>query len=377
MDQLYLNKRIRIYRDIITHIKRAVPKLGHINVDIGEEVSPEDILGEGQIFSGFININLAKKLQINPTQAHIYLKRRIGQTIYQDELLAEREDLLGFRKKLIFSPIDGIVDSYNTDSGDLKLRILPRKTKLVSGVYGIVDYIDKKSGAISIRTKVNIINGVVGSGYEREGILNILGSREQLVSSKQILPDHRGQILVCGGLVFVDALRKALDVGVAGLISGGINAGDFATLADKDWNTTARIGADVGLSLLITEGFGSAPINEDIYVVLKKHHNKFVILNGNLAKLVLPTDQLGSMIDIRKAKAPVKIMGTSSAVEEVKLMVGSKVRVVSTMFLGTQGIVEAIDKTLTKLPSEVLTYMVTVKTPGGKLRIPYSNLEAT
>jgi len=376
MDKLYLKNKIRIQRDSIIHVKRSLPLgRGEIHVRVGQEVTPGDILGEGLVPAGFHVIHLASRLGVNPAQALVHLKRQIGKNIYKGELLARRESFFGLRRKLILSPVDGIVDFYDVQKGDLRIKLLPKKTALISGVYGVVDAFNIVSGTITIKTMASLIYGVMGLGKEREGIIKILGGPDVLVTSKQLGEQLTGRIVVTGGLIFSDALEKAVDLGISGFISGGINVRDFLAAGgilgkeNKKWS-------DVGVSLLITEGFGSISIGEDVFALLKKHDNRFVILDGNRSKMILPTTDPNSMIYIRKTQLPaMSMVETDLESQEVALECGSKVRITGLKDLGKQGVVEAIDRTPTKLLSGVSTFLVTVVTSNRKLRIPYTNLE--
>lgn len=384
MNQLYTYQKTRVLKDNIIHIKRQLPGgQGALRVAVGQEVSPSDILGEGAHFSGFRTIHLARELGVNPKRALSYLKRPLGKNIYQGEMLALCEGFLGFKKKVLISPIDGVLDYYDEKSGDLKVKLLPKPLKLISGVYGLVEDINQSSGSVIIKTQATIIYGVLGTGKERSGMLKALGSFEDLIGVNQILPDTSSDILVGGGLVSLDALEKAVSLGVGGFISGGIGFKDYKSMGGSgmseavgNWYDLDRHWADVGITLMVTEGFGLIPIGEDIFGALKKHDGKFAIIDGNSKKLILPSQDQNSMMCVRKISLPkVSYAKIITEKEMAELKVGSGVRVISTPFLAFQGTIEAIDKSQTKLPSGVTTYMITIATPKKKIKMPYQNLE--
>lgn len=376
-DQLVVATRLRVRKNIVTHIKRQMPmEKGRLHVVLGQEVSPGDVLGEGQTPMGFRTIHLTGELGDDPKKAILDLKRRIGQTIFQGELLAEKHDLFGLRKKMLLSPVDGVIDFYDGEKGNLRIKLIPKQVKLISSVYGIVDGVDAKTGTILIRSLVSAIYGVLGSGKEREGILKLIGSPEDLISSKQIAETTRGQILAGGAMVFPEALHKAVGLQVAGIISGGINASDFKTIKGGKLDVVRSDWSDVGLSLMVTEGFGSICMGDDVYTTLREHAGKVAILDGNRARLILPINDQSSMIYIRKTKLPPKaVLEEGMVTGEAEVKVGVSVRVLSSPVLGSQGKVEAIDRTLSELPSGIKTFMVTVATKSRKLRVPYQNLE--
>lgn len=377
MSNLYADIRFRIRKDEIIHVKRSLPNgKGAVKVSVGQEVTPDQILGEGKTSVGFMTVDLAQQLKVSSDNALSYLKREMGQNIFQGEILAAKEDLFGFRKKMVFSPADGVIDYYDREHGRLRIKFLPKNLKLASGVYGVVDKVDDKTGTVWIRTMASIVYGVVGSGMEREGTLKVLGSSEMLMGSRQIVEEDRKHIVVGGGMAFLDALQKAVDLGVSGVIAGGINARDFRAMSGGSWNISHGQWSDVGLTLMATEGFGSTAIGSDIFPLLQDHQGEYVILDGNRAKLTLPTRQEDSMMYIRKARLPVDITPETPLVaNQGELKVGVRVRVLSAPYLGSQGVIDSIDRSPTRLPSGITTFVVTVATASRKLRIPYQNLE--
>lgn len=377
MDHLMANYRVRLIRDQVVHIKRSLPRGGvKIDVRVGQEVMPGDILGEGMAPAGFRTIYLAKELGVDPHLAQNYLKRHLGQTIYQGELLASREGFWSFGKKNILAPTDGIIDLYDPRTGNLKIKHLPKKIPVASGVYGTVDKVDHEAGIVLLRSVASIIYGVLGSGKERGGLLKIRGSAADWIGARQISQEMKGHILVGGGTIFLDALEKAVNIGLAGLISGGINARDYKSMADGGWNQPQKHWSDVGLSLLVTEGFGSIPIGEDIFQLLLKHQEKYALLDGNRARLILPSSSPDCMMYIRRTRLPPGIeVEPEPEVNLTPLKAGSTVRVVAGSDLGVQGKVEAVDQVATYLPSGIMTFLVSVATRSRKIRVPYLNLE--
>lgn len=378
MDHLLINARPRVSHNVILHVRRTLTGSSvKILVEVGQEVKPADIIAEGQTSGGFRSLPLAEELKVEAKEVPLYLRRQTGQMIYKGELLAFREGFLGFRKKEIISPVDGVLEYFDQDQGNLRIKLLPQRKQLASGVYGVVDRVSRSLGIVVIRTMADLIFGLCGSGQERGGMIRVAGLGSSLVSARQVGSDFAGQIIVGGSLVTKDALEKAIELRAGGFITGGINAGDYRKISGgKDALSRARW-ADIGLSVLVTEGFGSAVLGDDIQQVLKRHEGQFALINGNQARVVLPSANADSMIYIRKTNLlETALAGCAPAVAVTELKVGMTARVVSAPFFGHQGIVRSIDRAQTKLPSGVVTYMVIVDTPLRKMRVPYLNIEA-
>lgn len=376
MNQIFINSRIRIQKNQVVQIERSLPTaIGKINVKTGDEVAPDFILAEGKKSSGFGTINLAEELGVDPKEGLKYLRREMGRNIFKDELLAEKEGVMGLNKKIILSPTDGILDYYDPEAGRLKIKLFPKTVKLACGVWGIIEEVDEGRGIVIIKTMASLIYGVMGSGKEREGTLNVLGSKEVLVGSRQLEATMRGQVIIGGEIIFADGLEKAIEMGIVGIVSGGINAKDYKGMVGG-YNISRRQWSDVGLSLVITEGFGSVHMGDDIFSLFSQNHGKFSIIDGNRNKIILPVDDNGCMADIRRTKLPKKIFVEAlPAQNSTKLEIGQRIRIISEDYLGTQGVIEAIDKTPSKLSSGACTIMVTIDCGSRKIRSAYQNLE--
>lgn len=377
MDRLYINTRLRVCQDQIVHVKRHLPAaFNNIGLAVGQEVCPEDILGEGHAFSGFRTIHLASDLKENPQKALKYLLRKQGQNIYEGELLAAKRTFLGLKEKLLLSPVDGVIDFYDQKTGDLRIKLLSKTNKIASGVYGIIDHVDRIAGTITIKTRATLIYGVLGSGREREGILTILGSASDLIAARKFSSDLQGKLVVGGEILLSEVLEKAVGLSIAGIIAGGINAADFKSIAGGKWNFWVKPWTDIGVTILLTEGFGAIPLGDDVFASLREHNGRFAILDGNRRLLILPNQNQESMSSIRKTSLPIQLRPeTEPETGPGELKKGSKVRVTSPPFLGMVGVVEAIDQSATKLPSGVITFIVTGAFLSRKIQIPYQNLE--
>lgn len=370
---LTANIRTRVLQNQTVHIKRVLPGKGKITVKKNEEIKPYDILGSYILSAGFSSINIAKKLGVNPKRGEIFLQKPLGSTIFRGELLALRNELIG--QKTITAPTDGYLDSYNQDTGELRIRFLTKELKLTSGVFGIVDDVNLSSNEILIKTFVTQAFGLFGSGIEREGILNIISTEGNIIQAKQIQESMSNQILVAGALIYGDALKRAIGIGVQGVITGGISAYDYKSMVGV-LDPTKKIGTDEGISIVATEGYGPIPIGDDIFQQLKNFNGKYVFVNGNQGKILLPIGNADSILSLRKIALPIK--KSPESLPEIKMgeiEVGQKVRVIWPPFMGAQGKVLGIDASTSILESGLKTFLVTVETKNRKIKVPFTNLE--
>lgn len=370
---LFANRRIRIKPRICKLVKRVLKGPGRILVQKNIEVSPHDILGHYKLTTGFTKVNIARELNVSPAEVDKFLKKSVGQTVFKGELLAFKKSFFGTNQ--IIAPTDAIFESIDPKSGEATLKLIPKDIALTSGVFGIVENINQSEGEITIKCLTTEIYGVIGTGNEKEGFLNVISGPGDLVNAYKITPANRGQILVAGSLIMQETIKKALTCNVSGIICGGLNLEDYLSMAIS-LIPSKRVGTEIGISIVASEGFGLVPIGEDFQEVLNRHNGRFAMISGNLGRILLPSDDPDSILSCRKVSLledPAKGVKPEVSIGEIKE--GISVRLVWPPFFGAQGVVKAIDNTPTTLPSGISTYLLTVETKARKIRVPYTNVE--
>lgn len=369
--------RLRVEKDVVTRVMRILRGKGVLNVRVGQQVSPDEIIGSATISAGFRTLNLSTLLSVSPADVGKLLVRKLGQRIYKGELLALKKGWLG--KKVVTAPTDGVLDFLNNKTGELRITFLPKKVDLPAGVFGVVEAVDAERGQVIIRTLVCRVYGICGSGHPRDGILHILSRKDALIPKSEILPEYEGHILAGGSLIFKDTLSSAISTGVNGIITGGIEARDYRAVAGGRLVFPKKIDNDVGISVVVCEGFGSIPIGGDIFEILQSFEGKFVFLDGNKASISLPSPLSSSLVKIKNTKLPELQKDLTPDSDRIALIseleCGLKVRVVGNAYLGEQGKLLAVNDSLSLLPSGTYDYLATVETTRRKIQVPVANLE--
>ncbi|MCL4366004.1 hypothetical protein M1437_02140 [Patescibacteria group bacterium] len=372
--------RLRVERDVVTRVVRALDGKGELSVAVGQQVTPEEIMGTATVTAGFRAINLSTQLKVAPEDTEKYLTRKIGQRIYKGELLAYKKGGFLNSKKMVIAPTDGILDFLNPKTGELKIIFLPKKVQLPAGVYGIVEAVNNEKGQVIIRTQVSRIHGVFGSGGCRDGIVHVLSRKDDLVSKSVLQQSDTEHILVGGGLFYKDTISAAISLGVNGIITGGINAEDYNAMAGGRIVFPKKLDTDIGVSLVVCEGFGSIPIGDDIFSLLQEYQGRFVFIDGNKALISLPSAYSSSLVKIKSTQLPpLQINDLNQSVkftqELMELKVGLKVRIIGNSYPAEQGKLLAVNDSLTVLPSGASDYLATIETARRKIQVPVANLE--
>jgi len=255
---------------------RKFPGKGKPAVKEGSLVEASDIIAHCQVSAGQRLIKVAHTLGIRASSVQKHLLRNVGDRIYQGETVARRRGLLGLGKTEVRSPADGVITNIDPN-GDLIVKFLPISVRLTAGAGGKVKKIVED--AITISTLATEVNGPIGSGKERDGAIKVVAGQTEFLLPQHISADCSGKIIVGGAVLERATIEKALTVGVHGIVCGGINQRDFLSLG---------VSSDVGLSVLITEGYGNFALGTDIYESLKALEGRFAFIDGERANLVVP-----------------------------------------------------------------------------------------
>ncbi len=332
-------------------LDRPYPGKGKPTVKMGEEVAETDIVAHCEVSAGRRLIKIAHTLGVSGKEVEKYLTRKIGDKVYEGEIIARKKGLAGIGKVEIKSPVDGLISEIDA-RGDLILKFLPKPVRLLAGAAGqITEVTDSK---VSISTVATKIYGFVSSGKLREGLISIVGSPKEFIIPSAIKPEASGKIIVGGALLEKSALEKAVTLGVEGVITGGVNYRDFENLG---------AGGDIGTTIMVVEGFGTAPMGEDIWQLLKTKVGRLAFISGEENLLIIP-ESTGE-----------KNLGDISAKTWRQLRVGDNVRFLGKGSSNIIGEVKALQGEQI-INSGILTEVALVSVKAGQeLLLPAANLE--
>jgi len=127
------------------------------------------------------------------------------------------------------------------------------------------------------------MQGIFGVGGERRGTLRlVIDKADGTVTAADIKPEDKDKILVGGGLLTLDALKKAVEVGVAGIVVGGVDSGDLMEFMGTDVGVAITGEEDYGLTLIVTEGFGKMAMHMKTHSIFKEHDGKRASINQSM-----------------------------------------------------------------------------------------------
>ncbi|MDH5668340.1 MAG: hypothetical protein OEY86_10045 [Nitrospira sp.] len=352
--------------------RRQLPLHGTVLVQAGDYVQSNQPVARAELPGKVYPLNLANQLGVAPDEIPEYLVKKIGDTIHKDEVLAENKPLFKWLKTEIRSPITGTVESVSTVTGQVLLREPPRIIELLGYVEGTVVEVFPHEG-VTIECACSMVQGIFGIGGETYGDMVIaVDSPDQPLTPDRLQAEMKGKVVVGGSFLPAETMAKAKEIGVAGLVVGGIHDKDLRALLGYDLGVAITGSEQVGFTLILTEGFGTIPMAQKTFALLSTHAGAKASISGATQiragvirpELIIP--QAGDSVTHAAGVQP----------ERGGIQVGDPVRVIRDPLFGKIGQVSALPSDLQTIPTESEVRVLEVRfADGSHAVIPRANIE--
>jgi biotin carboxyl carrier protein len=352
--------------------RRLLPIAGTVLVEAGDCVRADQPVARAELPGKVYPLNLANQLGVAPSEIIEYLVKRVGDSVQKGETLAENKPLIKWFKTEIASPITGTLESISTVTGQVLLREPPRILDVLAYIDGVVVETMPRQGVV-VETVCSLVQGIFGIGGEAAGVLAVgVASPEDALTPDQLKPEMKGTVVVGGSFLSAEAMAKAREIGVAGLVVGGIHDKDLRALLGYDLGVAITGTEQVGFTLILTEGFGTIPMAQKTFKLLSAHAGEPASISGATqirAGVIRPE------IIIPK-KAGAARMSAAELPQREGIRVGDPVRIIRDPLFGKIGQVSALPPDLQKIPTESEVRVLEVQfSDGSKAVIPRTNVE--
>jgi len=245
-------------------------------------------------------------------------------------------------------------------------------SSLTAYVSGEVEEIIGEEGVV-IRGTGIIINGVFGIGGETHGELRIVDTGDRAVAAEDIEASFGDKVLVIPGIVDDKVLIRADELGVRGLVVGGVDEMDLVQLLNAELGAGITGEEDIGLTVILTEGFGRLPLSDDIFSAIEPYDGRMVSMNGRTQvragaqrpEILIPADE-----------APADIGRSAFSIADGEPRPGQLVRIISKPYLGAYGDVEEVIPISVRYETETELASVRVRLRDGeRVVVPVANVE--
>jgi hypothetical protein len=356
---------------IVLKKDRILPLKGTVKVKKGDKVKAEDLVAETLLPGKVVPFNLANKLGVPPNLVIEYIKIKAGDKLKKGQVIAESKGFFGLFKTSIKSPIDGEVENISNITGQLLLREPRIPVQIKAFIDGLVVEVIENEGVI-IENKSAYVQGIFGIGGETTGKLKVLAeSTDEIIETKKIDDSCKDKIIVSGSMITYDVIKKAQNVGVLGIITGGIDDRDLKKLLGYNIGVAITGHEDIGITIVVTEGFGEIKMANKTFELLKKFDGHKTSIHGKTqirAGVMRPEIIIPIKFTEEELKVPKEHMPT--------LEIGTTIRVIRQPNFGVIGKVTGLPEKLTKVESETLVRILEAELENGqKVTIPRANVE--
>jgi hypothetical protein len=348
---------------------RRLPLLGEVFPKEGDTVNYSDIIARTEISGDPEIIKISMIMGLEPEDTPRYMTKNVGDIIVKGDRLAFYKALFGLIKKEVKSPVSGTFESFSEITGQGIIRGAPIPVQVDAYIPGTVVDIMPNEGAV-IETNAAFIQGIFGIGGEVHGEIQVVVStNDQVLEADLIKPEHMGKIIIGGNRVTMDALKKAVEVGVSAIVSGGIRHEDLTTFIGEEIGVAITGQEEVGITLIITEGFGNMNMSHRTFELLKEFEGYSASVNG--------ATQIRAGVLRPEIIIPNEMKDEDGGEELTQGMVpGTPIRIIRQPYFGAIGKVHSLPVELQRLESESMVRVVKIELDNGEVvTVPRANVE--
>lgn len=366
---------LRVAERVTVRKNRVLPLPGKTLVKVGDKVQAETVVARTEMPGKVFSVNVAGRLSIPPGDVLKYMVKREGDAVEKDEIIAESKAFVSWLKATCFSPIKGTIESISSITGQVLLREPPQPLEVRAYIDGTVVDVTEGEGVV-VESTATFIQGIFGIGGEAVGNLEMaVGSPDEQLTPDKIDEGHRDKILVGGSLVRRDAIEKAVKVGATGIVVGGIFDEDLKELLGYDLGVAITGSEQIGLTLVVTEGFSEIKMAQKTFELLKRRAGAKASINGATQiragvlrpEIIVP---ISEGMGVEGASEPEK------AEEEGGMGVGDMVRVIREPYFGRIGKVVGLPVQPQTIETETKVRVVEIKfADDSTVIIPRANVE--
>jgi hypothetical protein len=327
-------------------VERVLPAPGEILVQMGERVEATQKIARTPMRGEIQVLNVARILGLdNRDLARVMVKKR-GDRVEAGEILATRQGVLPFLHKPCRSPSPGrlvaiahgwVVIEAESDGQEGPAGEAERVDLLAFVAGQVTDIIDRRS--VTIETVGTHILGACGLGSEGHGVLQVaVEDRTDILTADDIGMGSNNAILVGGAGVSPEALNRATEMKVKGIIVGGMSS-SFRELTSAP-----------SFPIVATEGYGSLPMAPVEFEILKQLEGHEASISGRMGEardasrpeIIIPITEHQGVDDGKSKNEDISIQPPQ---------IGHQVRALRHPLLGQMGEITSIPAAAQPLPS--------------------------
>lgn len=355
--------------------RRILPIAGEVTVKAGDRVEAGTVVAQTFMDGDVFPMKVASALGAQPKDLPGLMLKQVGDAVRKDEPIARSKGIFGMMRTEARSTADGVIEGIGESTGMVMVRGPRIPIEVRAYVAGTVVEVLAGEGAV-VESPAALVQGIFGIGGEVHGpIAMACAAPGEELDADNVTPAMRGCVVVGGARMTAAAIARAREVGAAAVVAGGIDDQDLRDFLGHDIGVAVTGSERMGITLIVTEGFGSIAMAARTFALLASHAARTASVNGATQiragvmrpEIVVPLEAGGVA-----GEGAVVAGGATAGVLEV----GTPVRVIRDPHFGVLGTVAALPEQPAVLGSGSKARVLEVAVAGGeRITVPRANVE--
>ncbi|MDR2338506.1 MAG: hypothetical protein LBE20_07735 [Deltaproteobacteria bacterium] len=360
---------------------------GKTLVKVGATVAYNTPTLSAQMPSEIYIVRIPDKTGIDTLQVKAGLLHKVGDSVQKGELIFKLKTCWGLWTTQLESPVSGVVEFFNTSTGHLGIRPPATTLQIPAYINGTVTEVGTDK-FVKIEATVAMLQGIFGIGGERFGQILVLNIANNQVVTREYLSNLgvslAGLVLIGGSSFDLSALDFALEQKAAGILTGSITSKVLRNFVGYNLGTAMTGDEKLGLTFIISEGFGELAISERVMKIAKTLQGQMASINGAtqvragaMRPEVIVSSNLTKENQSFLSQAEQEQASATKLCSSETLTCGSPVRIIRTPYFGRFGVITELPAQLTKIESGAMVRVakVLLQDENREVYIPRTNLE--
>ncbi|MBU0609811.1 MAG: hypothetical protein KKI08_18145 [Armatimonadetes bacterium] len=361
---------LRVTEQALLRKLRRLPLPGRMLVQVGDTVRATDVVAATELPGNVTTVNIAREMNCQPNEVPGYMVKQVGDGVEAGEVLAEAKSFFGLFHSYAKAPVPGTIESISEITGQVLLRGAPTPVSLEAYIDGTVVELAGDEG-VAVETVGALLQGIFGLGGETYGELRFAcAAPDEPLTPERIGEDCAGKIIVGGSHAGLAALRRAIEVQAKAVVVGGVSDTDVDELLGYHLGVAVTGHEKLGLTLVVTEGFGAIPMAQRSFELLRAREGRSASVSGATqirAGVIRP-----EVIIADPGAQPV----TSDEAETGLINLGSPIRLIREPYFGQLATVTALPEEPRQIPTEAHVRVLQAKLEDGtEVTVPRANVE--
>ena len=354
--------------------RRLLPIRGEVKVQAGTTVSASDVVAETFMEGDVTPMNIANRLGCQPGEVPGLMLKQTGEAVEKDEPIAQSKGIFGMFKTEVTADAAGTIEQASAATGQVMIRGAAIPVQVRAYMSGRVVEVLEAEGCV-IENDVLMIQGIFGIGGETEGAIMIAcEDHTATLEESMITEDMSGAVVLGGARMTAAALKRAIEVGAAAVVSGGIDDQDLKELLGRDLGVAITGNETIGITVIVTEGFGDIAMASRTWRLLADKAGRTASVNG-ATQIRAGVMRPEILVPLEPGENEQEI-DPSLAHEAGVLEIGTTVRVIRDPYFGRLGQVSALPAEPAVLGSGSKARVLEVAfSDGSTAVVPRANVE--